>query len=231
MTSNFNFPSGLPDCCSSNPDSYKVLCEIEGNARLVEMTLRPGEEDTPHDHPKHCMFFITGAKLQITPYGSDGKKAGEPEVKEIPAGFAPIFPPGAHQVKNVGTSEVKVLFVEAYPTFKPSGDVAGYISPCDVAKDCYKILAEDDDWITVEINIAPGKTDGPAHYHRDHLIYVLEGEQGTIFPGGDLSAGMPVDLTPGMGIPAPMSAPPFAKHIVKNSGATPLRMIYFETKN
>ena len=46
-------------------------------ARLVEMRLPPGAEDKPHDHPVHSMFFVHKAKLEITAFGADGKKAGD----------------------------------------------------------------------------------------------------------------------------------------------------------
>lgn len=138
----FAFTSGLKDCCSTNPEIYKVVAEIP-NARLVEMTCPPGGEDKPHEHPAHSMFFIKGGKLSITDI-KDGKN-GEPHEVEIPDGAPPIFPAGAHQVKNVGEAEVKVLFVEAYPTCKPCGDVKEMITPFKVKPDCYKILAENDD--------------------------------------------------------------------------------------
>ena len=50
IMSKLTFPSGLPDCCTSNPESYKVVAEIP-NARLVEMRVPAGGEDIPHDHP------------------------------------------------------------------------------------------------------------------------------------------------------------------------------------
>lgn len=65
---------------------------------------------------------------------------------------------------------------------------------------------------------------------QDHLIYVLEGDGVTIYPGGDESAAMVVPLQVGAGIPAPMSAPPFAKHTLLNSGTVPLKMVFFEAK-
>ena len=75
----------------------------------------------------------------------------------------------------------------------------------------------------------PGASDD-LHHHKDHLIYVLEGDEVTIFPGGDMDKGMAVPITPFSGIPAPMSAPPFAKHIMKNSGKKALKMVFFEMK-
>ena len=59
---------------------------------------------------------------------------------------------------------------------------------------------------------------------------MLEGDGVTIYPGGDESAPMVVPLQVGAGIPAPMSAPPFAKHTLMNSGTTTLKMVFFEAK-
>eukprot|EP00966_Prymnesium_polylepis_P151594 3502600-Prymnesium_polylepis.1 len=71
----FQFASGLPDCCEASPEFYRVCAEIP-NARLVELRLLPGEEDMPHEHPRHSRFFVTDCKLAISdplkdPPGSD----------------------------------------------------------------------------------------------------------------------------------------------------------------
>eukprot|EP00931_Biecheleriopsis_adriatica_P071570 TRINITY_DN4544_c0_g1_i1.p1 TRINITY_DN4544_c0_g1~~TRINITY_DN4544_c0_g1_i1.p1 ORF type:complete len:504 (+),score=89.13 TRINITY_DN4544_c0_g1_i1:36-1547(+) len=224
----FDFKSGLLDCCATCPDNYKVVAEIPG-ARLVEMTLAPGEEDKPHDHPAHSMFFVQGGKLCITDYDETGKSKNNAHEVEIPSGAPPIFPPGPHQVKNVGDTTVKVIFVEPTLDFKGGADVEGFISPFDVAPECYKTLAESDAWITGMMTMEVGAGD-PVHNHRDHLIYVLEGDNLTINVGGDEAAAMAVDIKPNAGIPAPMSAPPFAKHSLKNTGTVTAKLVFFEAK-
>jgi len=223
----FNFTSGLPDCCMSNPNNYKVMAEIPGTCRLVEMSLAPGEEDDPHDHPPHSMYFVKGGKLSIKDI-KDGV-AAEPHVVEPPTGAPPIFPAGAHQVKNVGDDDVKVIFVEAYPTCAPCGDIAGFISPFEVSPECYKVLAENDDWITGCLTMDVGQEDA-FHFHKDHVIYVLEGDGITIYPGGDKEQAIVKQIAPFHGLPAPMSAPPFLSHALKNSGTVPLKLIFFEMK-
>merc|ERR1712107_260694 len=122
----FSFTSGLPDCCSSNPEFYSVLAELP-NARLVQMKMAPGAEDKPHDHPPHSMYFVTSANLSITDY-VDGK-AGESHAVEFPAGAVPIFPGTARSVKNIGGSEAIAIFVEEFSACKPCGEVEGFISP------------------------------------------------------------------------------------------------------
>jgi len=225
----FSFASGLPDCCTASPELYKTIAEIPGVARLVEMSFPPGAKDTPHEHPVHSMYFVTDAKLKISGPPTPTVLGEEGGVAEIPAGAAPIFPAMAHQVENVGDKEGKAIFVEAYPGCKPCGDIEGYISPFAVAPGCYKILAEDDDWITGVLTMKVGEEDA-FHHHKDHLIYVLEGNEVTIYPGGDKAAAMAVPIAPFAGIPAPMAAPPFGSHILKNSGTKPIKMIFFEAK-
>jgi len=221
----FSFKSGLPDCCQASPDLYKQLAEIEGVARLVEMNFPPGAKDVPHEHPIHSMYFLTPVKLKIAePPGS------EPKEIEVPAGAAPIFPAMAHQVENAGTEAGRAIFVEPYPNCQPCGVPEGYLSPFEVSPECYKKVGEDDSWVTGVLTMEPGAKD-LVHHHRNHLIYVEEGDEVTIYPGGDESKeGMKVPLHIGSGIPAPMSAAPFAKHTLLNSGTKTLKMIFFEAK-
>ena len=175
------------------------------------------------------MYFITPCKLKISGGPTPTKLGEEPADVEVPAGACPIFPAMAHQVTNAGDAEGKACFVEPYPGCKPCGDIEGYISPFEVSGDCYKILAEDDNWITGMLEMEVGKKD-EFHHHRNHLIYVLEGDGVTIYPGGDEAAAMEVPLQVGAGIPAPMAAPPFGSHTLKNSGTVPLKMLFFEAK-
>lgn len=224
----FNFASGLPDCVSANPECYSVLAELP-NFRLVQMKVPPGGQDKPHDHVEHSMYIVNDAKLEITDYDEKGASKNNAHVVEVPAGACPIFPAGAHQVKNVSDKEALILFIEQLPTCKPCGESAGFISPFKVAPECYKVLAENDSYYTGVLEMAPGASD-PVHNHKDHLIYVLEGEEVTIFVGGDESNAMQVPLKAGVGIPAPMEAPPFGKHSLKNTGKVPLKLLFFEQK-
>jgi quercetin dioxygenase-like cupin family protein len=56
------------------------------------MTMKPGDEDQPHDHPIHHMWVVKGGKLQI-------KHDGAVDVKDIPSGIAIVMPAGPHQVR------------------------------------------------------------------------------------------------------------------------------------
>jgi len=225
----FTFASGLPDCCQASPDLYKTIAEIPGVARLVEMIFPPGAADIAHEHPIHYMYFVSDVKLKISGPPTPTTLGEEGGVAELPAGAAPVFPAMAHQVTNVGDKEGKAIFCEPYPNCQPCGDPEGYISPFEVSPECYKELASDDAWITGVMTMEVGAED-LVHHHRNHLIYVEEGDEVTIYPGGDKENPMVVPLKPGAGIPAPMDAPPFAKHTLKNSGSVPLKMVFFEAK-
>ena len=193
------------------------------------MIFAPGAKDVPHEHPIHSMYFVTDVKLKISGPPTPTTLGEEGGVAELPAGACPIFPAMAHQVENVGDQEGKAVFVEPLPNCPSCGEIEGYISPFAVSPECYKILAEDDDWITGMLTMEVGAVD-EFHHHRNHLIYVLEGDQVTINPGGDESAAMAVPIQQFAGIPAPMEAPPFASHTLKNSGTIPLKMLFFEAK-
>jgi quercetin dioxygenase-like cupin family protein len=107
---NFKDLNGI-DCCTSDPDNYKVVAELP-NARLIEMKLAPGAEDHPHVHPVHSMYVIVGGKLQITHPDPTDPAKNAVDVVEIPSGAPPIMPSGPHQVKNIGDTEVHIIFCE-----------------------------------------------------------------------------------------------------------------------
>lgn len=226
--SKFQFESGNPDCCSSNPEYYKVVAEIPGRARLVEMVVPPGGEDAPHEHPTHSMYFVAPAKLSIRDM-ADGK-LGDPHEAELPAGAAPIFPPGGHQVKNIGDSDSRVIFVESYPGWKPSGGPETFVTPFEKCDKFYQKLAEDDEWITGVMTMQPGEIDD-LHNHRDHLIYVIEGDELTIYPDGNMEDPHAVPIQPFKAIPAPVAAGSiFTNHVLKNTGKGPAKLVFFESK-
>jgi len=219
----FNFTSGAFDCCTTNPDEYKVVAELPG-ARMVEMTLGAGKEDKKHDHPMHYMYVVQGGKLKLSP--PPGATEGSAEI-ELKTGDAPIIPPGPQQRKNVGEAEVKIVFVEPLPTIKPCGDVKDFVSPFEVKKDCYTKLDEDEDWMIGMIEMKAGDSD-PPHDHKDHLIYVLEGDQITIFPGKEVKEDGPskvVDIKAGMALNVPAGP-----HHLKNSGSKDAKLVFFEMK-
>ena len=147
-----------------------------------------------------------------------------------PPHSSPIYVTIILQVKNIGDEEALVLFVEQYPLCMPCGDVPDFVSPFTCAPECYKILAENDEWVTGLMEMTPGQSD-PLHHHKDHLIYVLEGDELTIYPDGNMEDPHAVPIKPEVGIPAPFAAGPiFNHHIVKNSGTVTCKLLFFEMK-
>eukprot|EP00933_Yihiella_yeosuensis_P066343 TRINITY_DN7058_c0_g1_i4.p1 TRINITY_DN7058_c0_g1~~TRINITY_DN7058_c0_g1_i4.p1 ORF type:complete len:257 (-),score=55.95 TRINITY_DN7058_c0_g1_i4:244-1014(-) len=209
------------DCCTTNPDNYKVVAELPG-MRLVEMTLKAGEGDKPHDHPIHYLYVVQGGKLRLSP--PPGADSGAAEL-ELPSGAAKVIPAGPHQVTNVGSNDVKILFAEPAMSCKSSPVGGAFVSPFDVCPKCYNKVAEDDDWFVGEMTMEVGFED-PPHSHHDHLVYCLEGNGITIWPGmAKTDEKMEVPIKPGMAIPVPAG-----HHIVKNTGSIPCKLVFFELK-
>jgi len=210
------------DCCAENSDNYKVVAELPGGSRLIEMTLPTGAGDKAHDHPVHYLYVVNGGKLKLSP--PPGATEGAVEI-EMPDGAGKVIPAGPHQVTNVGDKDVKILFAEPSLDCKAGAVEGDFVSPLKVCPECYKTVAEDDNWFIGEMEMDVGFED-PPHSHLDHLVYVLEGDGITIFPGkekGDEKMELPIK--PGMAIPVPAG-----HHIVKNTGTIKCKLVFFELK-
>ena len=97
-------PGAGINCWDASPEMYKVLVD-EPTGKLVSMVMKPEQADEAHDHAPHYMYIKQGGKLKIA---HDGKA----DEKEMPSGIGVFMPAGPHQVTNVGTNDVEVLFVE-----------------------------------------------------------------------------------------------------------------------
>lgn len=208
-------------CHQSNPDNYKVVAS-NAQGDLVHMTLAPGSQDDPHEHPMdHCLYILKGGKLEITNFPSNDP----PIVLEPPTGAAMFVPGGAHCVKNIGESEVEILFVEPTPACPPATKVDDAVSPFQVYGQGYKILAENEDWFCGEMFLAAGQEDIP-HSHKEHLLYVLEGDGLNIYPGKKKGEPHPVPVKPGFAAPIPAGF-----HTIENTSAdTDIRIIFWECR-
>ena len=182
------------------------------------MTMKPGEEDKPHTHPVHHMYVLSGGDLMIqTPPGSEAKAASLPTGAPVPG-----FPAGPHQVKNVGNTNVEVIFVEPSGTYGETP--AEHKTPFETNPEMYENLGSNDNWIIGMMEMKAGAEDQP-HSHHDHFVYVLEGSEITIYPGKtkDESTKLVVPIQPGAAIPVPSGW-----HIVKNTGSDNAKMVFFE---
>ena len=138
---------------------------------------------------------------------------------------------GPHQVKNVGETDVVVIFVEV--TGKYTSTPEALKCPCDTDPECYKFLAQDDDWFTGIMEMAPGAKDSPQG-HRDHMLYVLEGEQVKInILGPDMNPlegeGPPAKMILGLA-PGAAMAVSACHHWLENTGSAACKIVLFEPK-
>lgn len=85
--------------------NYKLLSQ-EGNVRVIEMRLEPGQIDNEHSHPHETVYFIKGGKLRIHTAGN------EPMEAEIPDGHVMHHGPWTHRVENIGDDIVLAIIFE-----------------------------------------------------------------------------------------------------------------------
>ena len=90
----------------ASPKHYSVLLQNE-TVLVLKMVLKPGESDAIHRHNNETVYFEKGGKLNISePNG----KSLEVEVSD---GHVMWHEAWAHQVTNIGDSEVVAIIVEA----------------------------------------------------------------------------------------------------------------------
>ena len=95
------------DATVAAADNYKLLGQ-EGNVRVVEMILAPGQKDNVHSHHSETVYFITGSKVKI--YVGD-----EVMEADIPDGHVMFHGAWTHQVENVGDKTLKAIIFEQMP--------------------------------------------------------------------------------------------------------------------
>ena len=87
------------------PHVYKVLFEND-RLRLLEVRMKPGQESEIHSHPDYLIYTLSGGLVKLT--AASGESA---EVK-IEAGDTMWREAEEHSALNVGTTELRALFVE-----------------------------------------------------------------------------------------------------------------------
>ena len=96
------------DPVKAAPDNYKLLSE-EGNVRVIEMSLKPGEIDNEHSHQTETVYFMQGGKVRI--HLPDGTSMEA----DIPDGHVMHHDPWTHRVENIGDTHVKAIIFEIMP--------------------------------------------------------------------------------------------------------------------
>lgn len=87
------------------PNVYRAIFEDE-HARVVEVTLRPGETTALHSHPGYVVYLTQGGKVQFT------TASGETAEVELPAGAAMWRDAEDHSTTNIGGTELRAIFFE-----------------------------------------------------------------------------------------------------------------------
>lgn len=95
------------DAVVAAADNYKLLSE-EGNVRVIEMLLKPGEKDNEHSHHSETVYFLSGGKALV--------RVGEESMElEIPDGHVMHHGPWTHQVENIGDTDIRGIIFEQMP--------------------------------------------------------------------------------------------------------------------
>lgn len=108
------------DPVAVSPDMYKVLLENE-HVRVVEYGILPGQKDNWHTHPAKVSYIVAGGSLRITP------EEGESFIVEEETGSTTWFEAvGKHFGENVGTTPVRIVFVEIKEAESGREDISKY---------------------------------------------------------------------------------------------------------
>src|SRR5690606_7294109 len=64
------------DIIETSPNQARVLLENE-HVRVVEYSVKPGEQDIWHTHPPRVSYIVSGGKVEVH------TKTGEPQISEV----------------------------------------------------------------------------------------------------------------------------------------------------
>jgi quercetin dioxygenase-like cupin family protein len=86
------------------PDVYRVAFENE-RLRLLEVRMAPGAKSELHSHPNYLAYVLSDGKVRLT----DASGTAELELHE---GDNLWREAEEHSAENVGTTELRALFIE-----------------------------------------------------------------------------------------------------------------------
>ena len=88
-------------------DSQRLTIKFENDkVRVLELRLKPGEEEGFHSHPQYLLYALTTYRVKNT------TEDGTAKVFERKAGDVFWGEPITHKGENVGETEVHALIVE-----------------------------------------------------------------------------------------------------------------------
>ena len=93
------------DAAKVAPHVYKVMFENE-QARVLEVTMEPGDRSEMHSHPDYFVYFLSDGKGKFT------TPSGDADEIEWSAGTSMWREAEEHSVENVGGSAIRAIFFE-----------------------------------------------------------------------------------------------------------------------
>lgn len=160
----FATPAFSQDPVTVDPRHHKV--EIDNaHVRVLRITLAPGEETPPHDHPAGMAIYLTDAQSRISPVGA--------EVNEAPRRRGEVLAVTAtkHTVENIGKAPSEVVFVEfKNPPMKAWS--AGVRDAVKLDPKHYTVVAENDHARALRVRYGPNE-ESVMHDHPANVAVFL----------------------------------------------------------
>ena len=88
-----------------NPSTIVLKLE-NSRMRVLEATLKPGDQEKTHSHPAYVVYVIAGGKLRN--HASDGTVTDG----EFKTGDVIYRDPLTHWAENIGTTTIRLVLVE-----------------------------------------------------------------------------------------------------------------------
>ncbi len=156
--------------------AFSPAAEVEKvrNDKVVawEDTLKAGEKIGRSSGKPALLLYLGDGKLEVTPSG------GTRTVVEAKPGQVKFEPRGIGEIKNAGSSELKILRVDFIGQGSPERWGRTGLSSH------YKLLLENDHVRVYDIFI-PAKSNEPQHTHKNRIVVCLSGAELThLFPDG-----------------------------------------------
>lgn len=206
-------PLGSADPVVVSPDVYTVRLDNE-HVRVLEMRLPAGRGDRPHGHPNEIVRFLTPGTARIT------LANGQVVEKAVTAGEELWNAPWAHQVQNIGTSDLHAVIVELKEAPRPLAPAGA--DPTRVSSAHYRASTDNEHLRTVVMRLGPGEQD-VMHAHPGYVAYFRS--------PADLAFNFPDGRSGSRRLAAGevLWSPPTV-HQVTNRGATPAEVWIVELK-
>jgi len=96
---------GRKEATTVPEERSKVLLDNE-RVRVLELRLKPGENEPMHSHPEYLVYVLSPATVRMTDVHGNAK------VVELASGQVSFGSPTTHAGENVGTTELHELIIE-----------------------------------------------------------------------------------------------------------------------